>query len=86
MVGRLMNAERQFARDTNSCERNQIDARIAEIEQSDLADPAAKKKAFEGPPVTRRAFSQEKLAVVLNRRGWPILIDRGYSILCTGLG
>ncbi|MCB5202950.1 hypothetical protein LH464_10760 [Neorhizobium sp. T786] len=85
MVGGLMNAERQFARDTNSCERNQSDARIAEIEQLDLADPAAKKMAFEGPPVTRRAFSHEKLAVVLNRRGRPILIDRGYSVLRTGL-
>ena len=81
-----MNAGRQFARDTNNYERNQIDARIAEIEQSDLSDPAARKKAFEGPPVTRRAFSHDRLAVILNRRGWPILIDRGYSVLRTGLG
>ena len=86
MVGGLMNAERQFACDTNNDERYQIGARIAEIEQWDASDPAAKKKAFEGPPVTRRALPHDKLAVVLNRCGWPILIDRGYSVLCTGLG
>lgn len=80
MVGGLMNAERQFACDTNNDERYQIGARIG------ASGPAAKKKAFEGPPVTRRALPHDKLAVVLNRCGWPILIDRGYSVLCTGLG
>ncbi|QND32406.1 hypothetical protein HB772_09070 [Sinorhizobium meliloti] len=46
MVGQLIDAAASLARIVNDYKRDEIDARIAEIEQSDLSDPGAKKKAF----------------------------------------
>ena len=46
MMGGLISAAQQLAGLLNSYKRREIDARIAEIEQSDLSDPDAKKKAF----------------------------------------
>lgn len=46
MVGQLIDAAAALARIVNDYKRHEIDARISEIEQSDLSDPDAKKKAF----------------------------------------
>lgn len=46
MVGCLIGAAAELARIINAYKRDALDARIAEIEQSDLSDPAAKKQAF----------------------------------------
>ena len=46
MMGGLISAAQQVAGLLNSYKRREIDARISEIEQSDLSDPEAKKKAF----------------------------------------
>lgn len=46
MVGQLIDAAASLARIVNDYKRHEIDARIAEIEQADLSDPDAKKKAF----------------------------------------
>lgn len=45
-VGCLISAAVELAGLVNDHKREEIDARIAEIEQSDLSDPAAKKRAF----------------------------------------
>jgi predicted XRE-type DNA-binding protein len=45
-VGCLIDAAGELARIISGYKRDEIDARIAEIEQSDLSDPAAKKQAF----------------------------------------
>ena len=46
MVGQLIDAAASLARIVNDYKRDEIDVRIAEIEQSDLSTPDAKKKAF----------------------------------------
>lgn len=46
MVGGLISAGQQLASVLNEYKRREIDARIAEIEQSDLSDADAKKQAF----------------------------------------
>lgn len=46
MIGQLIDAAASLARIMNDYKRDEIDARIAEIEQSDLSDAATKKKAF----------------------------------------
>lgn len=46
MVGQLIDAAAALARIVNDYKRHEIDARISEIEQSDLSGPDAKKKAF----------------------------------------
>jgi hypothetical protein len=46
MVGCLIDAAGELARIINGYKRDEIDARIAEIEQSDLSDADTKKKAF----------------------------------------
>ncbi|MBO1024095.1 hypothetical protein IPU75_05160 [Ochrobactrum sp. SD129] len=46
MVGSLIDAASAMAGVINNYKRAELDARIAEIEQSDLSDPAAKKQAF----------------------------------------
>ena len=46
VVGGLISAAQQLALVINSYKRREIDARIAEVEQSDLSDPDAKKRAF----------------------------------------
>jgi hypothetical protein len=46
MIGQLIDAAASLARIVNDYKRDEIDARIAEIEQSDLSDADAKKKAF----------------------------------------
>lgn len=46
MIGQLIDATAALARIVNDYKRDEIEARIAEIEQSDLFDPEAKKKAF----------------------------------------
>lgn len=46
MIGGLISAAQQIAQIVNNYKRREIDARIAEIEQSDLSDAEAKKKAF----------------------------------------
>ena len=45
-VGQLIDAAAAMARIINDYKRNEIDARISEIEQSDLSNPDVKKKAF----------------------------------------
>lgn len=46
ITGCLIEAAGELARIINGYKRDAIDARITEIEQSDLSDPAAKKQAF----------------------------------------
>lgn len=46
MVGQLIDAAASLARIVNDYKRDEIEARILEIEQSDLSDPDVKKKAF----------------------------------------
>lgn len=46
MIDQLIDGAATLALIVNDYKRAEIDARIAEIEQSDLSDPAAKKKAF----------------------------------------
>lgn len=46
MVGQLIDAAASLARIVNDYKRDEIDVRIAEIEQADMSDAAAKKKAF----------------------------------------
>lgn len=46
MVGQLIDAAASLARIVNDYKRDEIDARITEIEQLDLSDAEAKKKAF----------------------------------------
>lgn len=46
LIDLFMDLTADLARTVNDYKRSEIDARIAEIEQSDLSDPVAKKKAF----------------------------------------
>jgi hypothetical protein len=46
IVGGLISAGQQLAAVINAYKRREIDARIAEVEQSDLSDPDVKKQAF----------------------------------------
>jgi hypothetical protein len=46
MIGSLIDAAVSLAQIVNNYKRDEINARIAELEQSDLSDPAVKKKAF----------------------------------------
>ncbi|MGV1752498.1 hypothetical protein [Agrobacterium sp. CG674] len=46
MIGSLIDAAASLAQIVNNYKRDEINARIAELEQSDLSDPAAKKMAF----------------------------------------
>lgn len=46
MIGQLIDASAALAQIVNDFKRSEIDARISELEQSDLSEPAAKKQAF----------------------------------------
>ena len=46
MIEQLVDASAALAQIVNDYKRTEIDARITEIEQSDLSDPAIKKQAF----------------------------------------
>lgn len=46
MIGQLIDAAAALAQIVNDYKRDEINARIADIEQADLSDPAVKKKAL----------------------------------------